>query len=149
MADVGIDMYIENVPSSVLFASWASGAFRKHGQYDILMYTTSGGTDPHGQMNGYFGTDKMPTEANGGSGYNYSRWVNPADADMKAAGLSPDIEERKVLYCNAMKAIAEELPHIYLYDRGEIHATRSGLKGFVPNTWQNQPWNIAEWYWED
>jgi len=148
MAEVGIDMYIENVPSSVLFASWASGAFRKHGQYDILMYTTSGGSDPHGQMNGYFGTDKMPTEGNSGSGFNYSRWVNPADDDMKAAGLSGDIEERKVLYCNAMKAIAEELPHIYLYDRGEIHATRTGLGGYVPNTWQYQTWDIGEWFWE-
>jgi len=147
-AEVGIEGYIENVPSSVLFASWASGSFRKHGQYDVLMYTTSGGTDPHSQMNGYFGTDKMPTEANSGTGYNYSRWVNPADADMKAAGLSADIAERQVLYCNAMKAIAAELPHIYLYDRGEIHATREGLIGYVPNTWQYQTWNIGEWDWE-
>jgi len=147
-AEVGVEGYIENVPSSVLFASWASGAFRKHGDYDVLMYTTSGGTDPHSQMNGYFGTDKMPTEANSGTGYNYSRWVNPADADMKAAGLSADIAERQVLYCNAMKAIAEELPHIYLYDRGEIHATREGLTGYVPNTWQYQTWNIGEWDWE-
>ena len=147
MAEVGIDMYIENVPSSVLFGSWASGAFRKHGQYDVLMYTTNGGTDPHSQMDGYFGTDKMPTEANEGSGYNYSRWVNPADDQLKAGGLSPDINERKALYCEVMMAIAEELPHIYLYDRGEIHATREGLVGYQPNPWQYQTWNIGEWDW--
>lgn len=147
MADVGIDMYIENVPSSVLFGSWASGAFRKHGQYDVLMYTTNGSTDPHGQLDGYFGTDKMPTEANAGTGFNYSRWVNPADDDLKAAGLSEDITERKTLYCNVMKAIADELPHIYLYDRAEIHATREGLVGYEPNPWQYQTWNIGEWDW--
>jgi peptide/nickel transport system substrate-binding protein len=147
MAEVGIDMYIENVPSSVLFGSWASGAFRKHGQYDVLMYTTSGGTDPHGQMNGYFGTDRMPTEANSGTGYNYSRWVNPADDKLKAAGLSADINERKALYCDVMKAIADELPHIYLYDRGEIHATREGLTGYYPNPWQYQTWDIGNWDW--
>jgi len=146
-AEVGIDGYIENVPSAVLFGSWASGAFRKHGQYDILMYTTNGGTDPHSQLDGYFGTDQMPTEANSGSGYNYSRWINPKDDDLKAGGLSPDINERKELYCNVMLAIGEELPHIYLYDRAEIHATREGLVGYQPNPWQYQTWNIGEWDW--
>jgi len=149
VAEVGIDMYIENVPSSVLFASWASGSFRKHADYDILMYTTSGGTDPHGQLDGYFGADKMPTEANSGSGYNYSRWPNPVDASLKAAGLSADIEERKALYCEVMMAIADELPHIYLYDRAEIHATREGLTGYEPNPWDYQTWNIGEWDWAD
>jgi peptide/nickel transport system substrate-binding protein len=147
-AEVGIEGYIENVPSSVLFASWASGAFRKHGQYDILMYTTNGGTDPHGQMDGYFATDKMPTEANAGSGFNYSRWVNTANDDLKAAALSPDINERKTLYCNVMEAIADELPHIYLYDRAEIHATLEGLTGYAPNPWQYQTWDIGEWDWQ-
>jgi peptide/nickel transport system substrate-binding protein len=146
-AAVGIEGYIENVPSSELFGSWASSAFRKHGQYDVLMYTTSGGTDPHGQMYGYFGTDQMPLESNSGSGFNYSRWVNPVDDQLKAAGLSPDIEERKALYCQVMQAVADELPHIYLYDRAEIHATREGLVGYVPTAWQFQTWNIGEWDW--
>jgi ABC-type transport system substrate-binding protein len=46
-----------------------------------------------------------------------------------------------------MRKIAEELPHIYLYDRAEIHATREGLTGYVPNPWQYQTWNIGEWDW--
>jgi len=146
-ADVGIDGYIENVPSSELFGSWASGAFRKHGQFDVLMYTTNGGTDPHSQLDGYFGTDQIPTEANSGSGYNYSRWINPVDDKLKAAGINPDIEQRKALYCDVMAAIADELPHIYLYDRAEIHATREGLVGYEPNPWQYQTWNIGEWDW--
>jgi peptide/nickel transport system substrate-binding protein len=147
-AEAGIDGYIENVPSSVLFASWASGSFRKHGQYDVLMYTTNGGTDPHSQINGYFGTDQMPTEANSGSGYNYSRWVNPADDQLKAAGNSADIDERRDLYCEVMQAIADELPHIYLYDRGEISASREGLIGIEVNAWGFQTWNTDVWYWE-
>jgi peptide/nickel transport system substrate-binding protein len=155
MAEVGIDMYIENmyienVPSSVLFASWASGAFRKHGQYDILMYTTYGGIDPHGQMNGYFGAEMMPTEANSGLGYNYSRWVNmEADALVKAAGISPDVVERTELYCEFMGYIADDLPHIYLYDRAEISATREGLLGYVVNTWAYQTTSIVDWYWAE
>ena len=147
--DVGIDGFIENVPSSVLFGSWASGAFRKHGQYDILLYTTSDGIDPHSQFDGYFGTDSMPTEANGGSGFNYSRWVNPENDKILEAGNSASLDERGALYCDVEKAIADELPHIYLYNRSEIHATAEGLLGFRVNSWNLQLWNVAEWHWAD
>lgn len=149
MGDVGIDMYIENVPSSVLFGSWASGAFRKHGQYDVLMYTTSDGIDPHTQFQDYFGTESMPTEANGGAGTNYSRWVNPANDQLAIAANSASIEERSAAYCEVEKAIAEELPHIYLYNRSEIHATREGLEGYIVDSWNRQTWNIADWRWAD
>ncbi|MBN1146967.1 MAG: peptide ABC transporter substrate-binding protein [Anaerolineales bacterium] len=150
MKEIGIDMYIENVPSAELFGSWASGAFRKHGQFDIIMYTTNGDIDPHSLMYGYFGADQMPTEANGGSGYNYARWVNmEADAALKAAAATANLEERKQLYCLLMSHIADELPHIYLYDRAEIHATREGLVGYLVNAWGRQTWNVAEWRWEE
>ena len=75
MADIGIELYIENVPSAELFGSYSGGAFRKHGQFDILMYTTSYGTDPHSQMDGYYASYNIPCDDNGGQGYNYSRWI--------------------------------------------------------------------------
>ncbi len=146
MADIGVDMFIENVPSSVLFGSWASDAFRKHGNFDVLMYTTSGNIDPHSHLNGYFHSTNMPTEANGGSGFNYSRWVNEAaDEALAIAGASPDIGVRQEAYCTLMQEIANDVPHIYLYDRGDVHATRSDLAGYVVNPWGNQTWNTVDW----
>ena len=147
-AEVGVEGYIENVPSSVLFGSWASGAFRKVGDFDVLMYTTSPATDPHDFMSTYHGNGWWPTGENGGAGQNYARWINPKQEELDRAGLITDLTERAALYCEVMKAIAEELPHIYLYNRSEIHATREGLMGYEINTWDNQPWNVAEWYWE-
>lgn len=146
MADVGIDMYIENVPSSVLFGSWASGAFRKHGMFDIVMFTTSGDIDPHSHLDGYFNSANMPVEANEGSGFNYSRWVNgTADEALAAAGATPNIAERQDAYCTVMQEVANDLPHIYLYDRAEIHASTDRLTGYIINTWGNQTWNVADW----
>ena len=68
MADIGIEMYIENVPSAELFGSYSSGAFRKHGQFDILMYTTSYGTDPHSQMDGYYASYNISLRRQRGHG---------------------------------------------------------------------------------
>jgi peptide/nickel transport system substrate-binding protein len=146
MKEIGVDFYIENVPSSELFGSWSNGAFRKHGNFDVLMYTTSDGIDPQSQMFGYFHSSQIPVEANAGAGFNYSRWINAeADAALEAAGATPDEAERKAQYQIACELIDAELPHIYLYDRSDIHLTRSNITGFAVNPWANQSWNAADW----
>ena len=146
LAEVGVDLYIENVPSAVLFGSWSSGAFRKHGNFDILMYTTTDGIDPHRQMASYFHSASMPTEANGGVGNNYSRWINPAaDAALDTAGATPDVAARIEAYQEVCQLIAAELPHIYLYERGDLHGALADVGGFQVNPWGNETWNAEEW----
>ncbi len=146
MKAIGIEFYIENVPSAVLFGSWASGAFRKHGRYDVLMYTTNPDVDPQSQVEGYFASWNMPTAANSGAGFNYARWVNKDfDEAVKLAGSSPDINVRRRAYCKAMDEIVKDRPHIYLYSRSQIHAYRDRLQGWVANVWDNLGWNAEDW----
>jgi peptide/nickel transport system substrate-binding protein len=147
MADIGIQFYIENVPSSELFGSYSGGAFRKHGQFDILMYTTSYGLDPHSHQYGYFGGDSIPCDDNSGKGFNYSRWIDEeADAATEIAGSSPDIKVRAAAYQTLAERIAEGRPHIYLYDRGDIDLLREHFKGYAMNIWLEVSWNAEEWY---
>jgi len=146
MADIGIQFYIENVPSAELFGSWANNAFRKHGQFDVIMYTTSDSVDPQSQIDGYFHSSKIPVEANAGNGFNYSRWINAtADAAIEEAGSNPDAAARMAAYQVVCEQVDAELPHIYLYDRAEIHMTRARLTGYQVNPWASQSWNAAEW----
>ncbi len=148
--DIGIDLYIENVPSSELFGSWSSGAFRKHGNFDILMYTTNDTIDPQDQMFGYFHSSSIPTEANGGAGFNYSRWINEAsDAALVEAASTPDQAKRKAAYQISCEQIDAELPHIYLYDRADIDLTVSNLINYRINGWETQrSWNTYDWDFE-
>ncbi len=147
MKQIGLEFYIENVPSPVLFGSWASGAFRKHGHFDVLMYTTNPAPDPHSHVEGYFGSWKMPTPANNGDGFNYARWINKvADDNIKLGGSSPDINVRKKAYCAAMDEIVKDRPHIYLYSRSTLHAYRERLQGWVTNVWENVGWNAQDWW---
>lgn len=150
LAAVGVDMYVENVPSSVLFGSWSNRAFRKRGQFDILMYTTTDGIDPHSHMEAYFHSARMPTAANRGVGNNYSRWVNAdADAWLAQAGATPDRAVRAAAYQKVCELIQQEAPHIYLYDRGDLHAVRANVAGFAVNPWANETWNAEEWRWRE
>jgi peptide/nickel transport system substrate-binding protein len=151
LGEVGIDLFIENVPSSELFGSYSAGAFRKHGQFDILMYTTTYGIDPHSQMYGYYDSKSIPCDDNSGEGFNYSRWIDDEfDAQMEIAGSSPDLEVRKVAYQKGSERIAEGRPHIYLYDRADIDLLRAHFKGYVANVWTSTgSWNAEEWYIEE
>jgi len=147
MKEIGIEFYIENVPSSELFASYASGAFRKHGHFDILMYTTSYGIDPQSHTEGYFASWNIPCDENAGKGYNYSRWIDDEfDHWIEIAGSSPDLEVRKEAYQKAAERIAAGLPHIYLYDRMDIDALRDHFMGYHMNVWEVLTWNADEWW---
>ncbi len=147
MKQIGLEFYIENVPSAVLFGSWASGAFRKHGHFDVLMYTTNPDVDPQSQIEGYFASWSMPTAANSGAGFNYARWSSKvADDNIKLAGSSPDINVRKRAYCAAMQELVKDRPHIYLYARGSIHGYRERLQGWVANAWDRVGWNAQDWW---
>ena len=146
MRAIGLEFYIENVPSPVLFGSWASGAFRKHGHFDVVMYTTSPDIDPQSQVEGYFASWKMPTAQNGGDGFNYARYASPQlDADVKKAAASADLGVRRAAYCDAMRQLVADRPHIYLYSRSTINAYRERLQGWLTDVWENLGWNAQGW----
>jgi peptide/nickel transport system substrate-binding protein len=151
MKKVGVEFFIENVPSSVLFGSWANDADRKKGRYDILMYTTGPGIDPHQQYEGYFHSKNIPTTANGGSGYNYTRHRDAQlDKYLEMAGKAPSMELRAEAYRNAQVRVSEIVPHIYIYRRLNVHAFRNRVKGWKPNGYgiidSVATWNVADWY---
>ncbi len=147
MRGIGLEFYIENVPSPVLFGSWGSGAFRKHGHFDVLMYTTNPDVDPQSQVEGYFASWSMPTAQTNGAGFNYARYASPrADDGIKKAASSPDLDARRAAYCDAMRQIVADRPHIYLYDRSTMHAYRDRLQGWVQDVWENIGWNAPTWW---
>jgi len=147
MKEIGIELYIENVPSAELFAPFATGSFRAHGRFDIVMYTSSYGPDPQGQMENYYASWNIPCAENKGRGYNFHRWVNDeVDELIKLAGSNPDLEVRRDAYQRISEAIDREIPAIYLYDRMLMNAYRTTLQGWVDNSWQSMGWNSAEWW---
>ncbi|MCG8334255.1 MAG: peptide ABC transporter substrate-binding protein [Proteobacteria bacterium] len=154
LKQVGIDLYIENVPSSVLFSSWAKDSDRKKGRFDIVMYTTGPGIDPHAQIEKLFHSNRIPTDANGGVGANYSRHQHEElDKWIEIAGKATSIRERAAAYGKAQEIIDSLVVHIYLYRRISVDAFRTHVKGWKENGYGiNKPastWNIAEWYLEN
>ncbi len=143
---IGVEINIENAPTAALFGTWDTGAAARHGRFDVLTYTTGPYVDPHSQIETYFASWQIPSAANRGAGYNYSRWINPTvDAAIQRAGRSADLAERRAAYCAVMEEVVRERPQVFLFARHLLAAYRDALQGWRTNVWKNLGWNAAEW----
>ena len=148
---VGISLVIENVPSDVLFAGWASDGLRKHGAFDIVMYTTGPYQDPDSHLNTNYNSASIPTAENEGSGSNYSRWVNADfDAAIDEAASLTDLDARRELFCTAAELINQDLPRLFLYERLLVNGYNTRLQNFKVSpgpsdfTFESQNWWIQQ-----
>jgi peptide/nickel transport system substrate-binding protein len=134
MKDIGIELATENVPADVLFADWEKEGLRKHGNFDLLLYTSglAGSLDPDGQLYANYASASIPTDKNGGAGSNFSRYAN-ADVDiwLDTAARSTDLAQRWELYCKVAAQINQDLPRIFLYERQFIAAYRNHLQNYT------------------
>jgi peptide/nickel transport system substrate-binding protein len=144
---VGISLVIENVPSDVLFAAWDANGLRKHGQFDILLYTTGPFLDPDSHLYGNYHSASIPTAENEGSGSNYSRYTNTdVDGWIDEAAAITDVEQRRELYCQVAAQINEDLPRLFLYERLLLTAYNDRIQNFKVSpgpsdfTFQSENW---------
>lgn len=84
------------------------------------------------------------------AGNNIPAYQNPElDKLLDAGAQTSDIEERKEIYVDAQKLMAEELPYIFLWYPQEAQVRASNLKG-VPNlAFGDALHHIHKWYIEE
>lgn len=145
---IGVNLIIENVPSDVLFAGWDSNGLRKHGQFDILLYTTGPFLDPDSHLYQNYHSANIPTAENEGAGSNYSRYNN-ADVDgwIDEAASITDVEQRKALYCQVAEQINKDLPRAFLYERLLLTGYRTEVQNFTVSPGPSDfTWGAADWW---
>lgn len=145
---IGLNLIIENVPSDVLFAGWDSNGMRKHGQFDILLYTTGPFLDPDSHLYQNYHSNNIPTAENEGAGSNYSRYVNvDVDAWIDEAASITDVEQRRALYCQVAAQINQDLPRVFLYERLLLSGYRTELQNFKVSPGPSDfTWGAADWW---
>lgn len=144
---IGVEVKIQNQPSSVLLSGSCTGKDpRKLGTFDLLMYASTPGIDPHATILPRYHSKQIPTQADC-SGQNYTRFKNPdVDKAIEEAGGTLDIEKRRTAYAKVMKALNDAYVIIWMYDRANIDARVTGLQGFQGNVWRRFTWNIVDWW---
>jgi peptide/nickel transport system substrate-binding protein len=147
MRAIGIELFIENAPSSVVLGTWESGAAIKRGNFDIEMHTTGPVVDAHGQMFALWHSTQIPTEKFK-SGTNITRFNNPnVDELLDKASLELDPKMRRATYCRLAQTIYDDASTIYLYARNSINSQRVRVQGNVAgNIWRNIGWDAHNWW---
>ncbi len=144
---IGVEVKIQNQPSSVLLSGSCTGKDpRKLGTFDLIMYASTPGIDPHSTIATRYHSRQIPTRADC-AGQNYTRFKSPdADTAIEEAGATLDLEKRKSAYATSMKLLNDAYVIIWLYDRANIDARVNALQGWQPNVWRRFTWNVQDWW---
>ncbi len=144
---IGVELTIKNMPSSVFFGSWSQNGPRKKGDFDVYMYTTGPGIDPHQHISQHFHCKNIPQVSNNGAGTNYFRFCNDdLNKLVEQAGATVEQEKRRQLYRDALKIVNDNVLGVWLYTRGNIDAFRTNVGGWKLNGWDNITWSVEDWF---
>ncbi|HIE57792.1 MAG TPA: peptide ABC transporter substrate-binding protein [Anaerolineales bacterium] len=147
LKDIGIDVKLQLDEMSYMFGTFADGAPRATGDFDMLLYDTTSGIDPQEHFYATFHSSQIPTKANQGQGRNWCRYVNKdVDKWLEEAGLTPDIEKRKELYTKIAKQLDEDNPVLCGVIFTDNLAYSKRLNGWVPNLYWPETADMEDWW---
>jgi peptide/nickel transport system substrate-binding protein len=123
---LGADIRIHNEPARVLF-----GETLPHRRFDLAMYAWM--TSPENSPRSIFRSNEVPNAANGYAGENLAGYKNPAmDRIIDALEVELDPDKRKLLWAEAQRLYATDLPSLPLYFRSDAFILPKWLTGVRP-----------------
>jgi peptide/nickel transport system substrate-binding protein len=134
LAELGVTLDMKNV------ADTTKRELQAKGDFDISPGAwTPDYADPYMFMNYWFDPKKM------GAPGNRSFYENPKVTDLiNQAGSIVDQKKREQIYIDTQKITTEDAPYVFLFQKNDIFAMRSSVKGYVYNPMLIQVYNFAE-----
>jgi len=137
LAARGLRIALKSLTNAQLFLPKSQGGTLANGGFDMAYVPWPMGADP----------DDSFLLACGGNA-NYMRWCDPqVDALERRAVVAPSRAERKRLYAQIERRVADAVPVVYLFNPSYSYAYRTALHGFWPNgfdpTWDAYRWNVG------
>jgi len=146
---LGISVELKAVPSAVFFSSdQANPDTASKFWADVEMFTNGNDSpDPTTYMAGWT-TAQISSKDNKWSGTGYERWSNKEYDDLFAQfKAEADPAKRNELAIKMNDLVVSDVVIIPLVARTMPTSGRAkDLKGIDPNPWDNEMWNVADWY---
>lgn len=146
LADVGIEVNINDVPASIFFGLGDKSGPPNKGNFDIAMFTNGPDPDPQAYMTSW-SCDSVPRQENNyGGNFNWSRYCDPEyDARLAAAAATLDQTERKAIYQQMADLLDRAKINVFLFNRLAVHAQTAKVAGLAFNPWTDLTWNAEDW----
>jgi peptide/nickel transport system substrate-binding protein len=144
----GIDMELKSVTASVYFSSDIANPDTTRKFYaDIQMYTVGSPSvpDPEGFMQ-LFVSSEIASKENKWQGRNATRWRNEEyDTIFRAAQGELNPIKRAALFIKMNDMVVEDVAVIPVVNRRWVAAMSNRLKATLSG-WDNDFWNLKDWY---
>jgi peptide/nickel transport system substrate-binding protein len=137
---IGVDIRIKNEPARVLF-----GETLRHRRFDMAMYAWI--SSPENVPRSILHSSEIPTETNAFAGQNVPGYNNPEmDRIIDALEVELNREKRNILWAEAQRLYATDLPSLPLYFRSDTFILPKWLTGVRPtgNQYPTTLW-ITDW----
>jgi peptide/nickel transport system substrate-binding protein len=146
LADIGIQVNINNLPAGVFFGVGDRSGPPNKGNFDMAIYANGPDPDPQAYMTTW-SCDAIGTKANNYAGnFNWSRYCSPDyEALLVRATSTLDRTARKGTYQQMAELLDRDKPSIFLFNRLVVHAKTNNVNGLVFNPWTDVTWNVEDW----
>ena len=137
---IGVEIRIRNEPARVFF-----GETLRHRQFQLAMYAWI--SSPENVPRSILQSSEIPAPANAFAGQNLSGFSSPEmDRIIDALEIELDTNKRRLLWAEAQRLYATELPSLPLYFRSSVFVLPRGLSGLRPtgNQYPTTLW-ITDW----
>ena len=146
LANIGMEVNIENQEFAVIFGTWEDGSPRMLGDYDILIYDAGLFAEPGADIANRYHPDRVPNADNPG-GENFIRWVRDDVGEwIETANSSPGVEVRRENFCMVADAIREDIVSFPILQFAEGSAYSNRMHGFAISTWEYATWDSENWW---
>jgi len=130
----GLRVNIKSLSNVQLFLPKSQGGALASGAFDLAYVPWPMGADPD---------DSFLLSCTGNA--NYMRWCDRGvDALERRALVAPSRDERRRLYAQIERRVADAVPIVYLFNPSYSYAYRTALGGFYPNAF-NPTWDAHRW----
>lgn len=141
MADIGIQIEIEEAPAEALFAPDGPLYLR---QFDLALFGWIAGPEPSGLQ--LWSCAAVPSDSNNYRGENFAGWCfRDADQAVRTGDTSLDPAKRAEAYLLQQQLWTQEVPSIPLFQRLTIVFAAPGVTGLSVDALAPVTWNVFTW----
>jgi peptide/nickel transport system substrate-binding protein len=151
LADIGVELVIDNYPSATLFGGCADGGIFGTSDFDMLGFTNQPvSIDLAQEWSDFFLSSAIKdceTNPAGTNSWGYNS--EAADAALSCAVNELDPEVRLQCIMDAQQILYDDMIALYIYDRVDVYSVADRVQGVQPTVFGGHSWNYADWYVEE
>jgi len=147
LADIGVEMIIENYPAATLFGGCATDGIFGTSNFDMMGFTNSPASiDLAQEWSDFFlCTSVKDCETNPAGSNSWGYASEEVDDLMFIALNEVDNVKRVQAIKDVQKVIYDDYVALYVYDRLDVYAMSDRITGVNPTVFGNQTWNYVNW----